>query len=707
MVQVTVSTGGFAPGRLQGWIDFNHNGVFDASEQIIANQTLGDGVHSVSFLVPTNAQTGPTYARFRYGYEGGLGPTGRSIAGEVEDYTVSILSNIPIAVPDVFPGPGQPLIKQGTSNNVLDVLANDPRTTFGAPTIVPGSFPATLPSGSTLKLNPTGDKILYSPAIDVLGAESFTYQVTDGHSVSAPGRVTINVSVRDPKVVDDTVTLPPGTTTPTIIDALANDFFPFPIPNTHIVSIQPVTVGASGLSIINGGTALSYTPPPGSIGTQIFQYTIDDDNPTTNPSTGNVTIQIADPANPAAAGYQAAMNVSIVDPESGLPISSLNVGDQFLVVVTSQDLRPGGTTANRGVEGAYLDLLFNRNLVEPVLSAANPRGFQIDYNPLYNLLQSGRANVPAPGAIDEVGATHQTGLEQQIPNNPSSPVRLIGVGPGQIQVFSVLMQAVGSTPAGQPLRIFGDPADTPEGDVFIMPNNPDSFTLPNDPSFSGTPIVLPDEKVFMNTSPPLTISGSGEGEFANALNPYDVNQDTSVSPLDALLIINSLNAGIGGSLSTKMYSYTGALISLAGLVDVNKDSVLSPIDALMVVNYLNSSQAAGEGEASPAPAIAGDAAEGEAAGTALSSGLDGNLQVLTTIGSASDSPPAIAQASSQPVLLLSSSAEDQIDGAPSVQTSAAATTASSSTKVDASAADELFALLATSSDDKRKTTSIP
>lgn len=690
-VQVTVNSGRFQPGKLQAWVDFNRNGTFDPSERVIANARLGTGVHTLTFPVPAGIPFGQTYARFRYGYEQDLGPTGPSVAGEVEDYVVNVLPNVPIAVPDVFPGPGQPLIKQGTVDNVLDVLANDTTTTFGPPSIVPGSFPAVLPSGSRLRLNATGDKILYTPGEGVLGQETFFYQVTDGNSVSAPGQVTINVSVRDTKAMDDIVTIPAGTATATTIDVLANDLFAYPIPATRILSIQPVTPGASGLSIISGGTALSYTPPSGTFtGTQIFQYTIDDSDPLTAPSSALLTIQVLDTSNPAAAGYQAQFSVGLFDPISGAPISAVEVGGTFLVVVTSQDLRAGGTTANRGVEGAYLDLLFNRSFVEPVLNPANPRGFEITYSSTYSLVRSGTVSVASPGLVDEVGATHQTGLLQETPGNPSSRVQLVGVGPGQVQVFSVLMRAKAPTLPGQPIRIFADPADTPQGDVFIMPNNPPGFVSPSDPSFSGSPVLVPDERVFFQASGPLAILGAGEGEYVNRNNPYDVNQDRYVSPIDALLIINNLNAGLGGPLGPARFASSFAV---RDLVDVNMDNMLSPIDALMVINYLATTTRAGaQGESDANFRPLGLIEQGEGEG--------GQSSASAPLGALMEAPrdPASAPAASRPNGSLSPSPSggslaDSRWPAASPSTAQPTLRKVGSSSVNAEAVDDLFALL--------------
>src|SRR5205823_1860905 len=108
-ITVTVSLAasglGSSPGKLQGWIDWNQNGKFDAGEQIIKNMALGAGPHVIPIVVPATAKLGSTFARFRYGYESDLGPTGLSVAGEVEDYQVTVLPSVPIATPDVFPRP--------------------------------------------------------------------------------------------------------------------------------------------------------------------------------------------------------------------------------------------------------------------------------------------------------------------------------------------------------------------------------------------------------------------------------------------------------------------------------------------------------------------------------------------------------------------------------------------------------------------------
>ena len=71
----------------------------------------------------------------------------------------------------------------------------------------------------------------------------------------------------------------------------------------------------------------------------------------------------------------------------------------------------------------------------------------------------------------------------------------------------------------------------------------------------------------------------------NGLIAEDVNKDFSVSPLDALLVINALHRQANGS-------GEGEGSSATAFVDVSGDGVVSPLDALLVINQLN---AEGEG----------------------------------------------------------------------------------------------------------------
>ena len=77
----------------------------------------------------------------------------------------------------------------------------------------------------------------------------------------------------------------------------------------------------------------------------------------------------------------------------------------------------------------------------------------------------------------------------------------------------------------------------------------------------------------------------------NKASQFDVNADKSSTPMDALLIINSLNArtpGLPGDDDNPIF------------LDVSGDGVVTPLDALMVINLLNAQAVGAEGEAAMA-----------------------------------------------------------------------------------------------------------
>ncbi len=68
--------------------------------------------------------------------------------------------------------------------------------------------------------------------------------------------------------------------------------------------------------------------------------------------------------------------------------------------------------------------------------------------------------------------------------------------------------------------------------------------------------------------------------WQNLAEPADVNDDSFITPLDALLIINDLNTNGPRTLSQ-------TVVTPPPYLDVNGDGFLSPLDALVVINHLN------------------------------------------------------------------------------------------------------------------------
>jgi len=95
-----------------------------------------------------------------------------------------------------------------------------------------------------------------------------------------------------------------------------------------------------------------------------------------------------------------------------------------------------------------------------------------------------------------------------------------------------------------------------------------------------------EERTMMSASP-----------LHNDFWPEDVNNDLHVSAIDALHVINAINAG--GSLAGGEQTATAATTSPSLFTDVSADGILSPLDALRIVNTVNG----GEGETAPTDVI--------------------------------------------------------------------------------------------------------
>ncbi|MGY8796322.1 MAG: dockerin type I domain-containing protein, partial [Woeseiales bacterium] len=76
---------------------------------------------------------------------------------------------------------------------------------------------------------------------------------------------------------------------------------------------------------------------------------------------------------------------------------------------------------------------------------------------------------------------------------------------------------------------------------------------------------------------------AGINAYHNTFEPLDVNDDSYVAPIDAVIIINQLN----GSASVDLDVEGDLPAGFVGFVDVDNDMVLSPADALNVINGLN------------------------------------------------------------------------------------------------------------------------
>ena len=88
----TVTVVASAAGKLDAWLDFDHDGNWSTNgDQIFTSAVLAPGGNVLTFPVPAMAPSGSTYTCFRFSTMGGLSYNGLANDGEVEDYQVTIL----------------------------------------------------------------------------------------------------------------------------------------------------------------------------------------------------------------------------------------------------------------------------------------------------------------------------------------------------------------------------------------------------------------------------------------------------------------------------------------------------------------------------------------------------------------------------------------------------------------------------------------
>ncbi|MCH2361521.1 MAG: dockerin type I domain-containing protein, partial [Pirellulales bacterium] len=556
-IVVDITNGENSAGVLQFWIDFNGDGVFNEDEQIVTNLAVAEGANAISFDVPADAVVGDTYARFRYAYERDLGPTGWTMAGEVEDYNLFISDDKPYAVDDVE------VVTENSTNNIIEALANDIASPAG-PLTITNITQGT--EGGSVTIIGGGLKLAYTPAQGFTSPpfDTFTYTVSDpnGDTDTATVSVRVTPEFNDPTAVDDYFPFILGDAAPENLtwqplDVLAND-----VAGVNGLALLPSNGAAAfpGLAEIEPGEydtgngcvrlvanssgeyEIEYKPNDGFFDMDSFEYAAFDALGTE--TRANVTIQVQPNAN---ANDEIKFTVEF----PGV-IGDVAVGETFTVQVSVDDDRSGMSPDDMGVFAAYMDLLYDSDLVSVVESTPT-----IVYDAEFPNGHSG--NYDTPGIVNEVGAFQDTSLVQH---------------DGPMTVYTITFQA---DSAGT-VVFQTDPSDV----------SPLHDTLTIDPAAPVTPNTITFGSGAVN------IVGSGEGESA-----LDINADGDVTPLDALMIINDLNEhgthAIGGGAEGEAVAYSR--------LDVNGDHFVSPIDALAVINYLNTGATLEE---------AVEAAEGEA-----------------------------------------------------------------------------------------------
>ena len=149
----------------------------------------------------------------------------------------------------------------------IDVVANDTASSVGGKVTLQSVNP---PEHGTTRVS--SNKVVYEPARDYNGPDSFTYTVTDGSGATSTGTVHLTVApVNDkPAAVDDEATITDGGAT--TIDVVANDRGL----GDGLKAVEVSQGPAHGQATAQPDHKIAYTPTAGFNGTDVFEYRVTD-----------------------------------------------------------------------------------------------------------------------------------------------------------------------------------------------------------------------------------------------------------------------------------------------------------------------------------------------------------------------------------------------------------------------------------------------
>lgn len=346
---------------------------------------------------------------------------------------------------------------------------------------------------------------------------------------------------------------------------------------------------------------IEFTPNLNANGFDSFEYVLVTGDGVR--STATVSFSVGTPTNQVLG-----IDFEFVD-RAGNLITQANVGQEIGLRINLDDLRGG--LSETFAFAAFLDVLYDTNSLTPIVDVTDADydadlGFSVAFGDSISEVASSGL-VSRPGIIDEFGSIElSAGPDLDRPD------------PRTLATIYFEATAVGTT------AVVGSPAD-------LFPFHDSLLYL------LDTPVDVSQIR-YDTASITIGAAGEGEGPVQNTALPPDVNNDGSVSALDALLVINDL------SRSQRVSGESAPLLSSNYMLDVNGDDRVSVLDALNVVNYISRAQAAarGEGEAL-AVAPETDVVQGGIVTAESSDAVFASIhKVSASAGNAGDEVPAVA-----------------------------------------------------------------
>jgi hypothetical protein len=491
----------------------------------------------------------------------------------------------------------------------------------------------------------SGGKVVFTPALNFNGTDTFFYIVTDNGfsgTVSDPqssvGTVTVTVRpVNDrPEVVR-----PLGTIT-MVEDAaprslLLSEYFTDPdiVLNGDVLSYRVVSNTNASLiepTFLNGQLVLQPKPDQNGTATIVIEAT-DTGNPALS-ITNTLIVQVT-PVPDAP---------RLINP---LPDRTVNEDAAPIVIQLSPDFFFDPDVVNGDV------LSFNVASSNTDVATVSVFGSTMTVTLKPNAFGQTTISVTA---TDISGASVSDAFVLTVNSVNDNPVAVNdSYSAPQGEVFRTTDATGGATATANDNGVLANDTDVDgdaltaeltvaptRGSVVVNANGTFTYT-PGPTALAGTTDTFryrakdPFGGVSSEATVTITFGQPLPARYQNPSNRHDVNADGFVSPIDVLIIINLLNS-------------QGASIPVSGLpgppdyVDVNGDNRVDPLDALAIINFINSggtSGGEGEGLASRFDVAAGLPSDGlgwsQNIGRGLSSGQrDGSRNRVFAPGSSRD-----------------------------------------------------------------------
>jgi cyclophilin family peptidyl-prolyl cis-trans isomerase len=189
-------------------------------------------------------------------------------------------------------------VAEDSSNNVLDVLANDLITPDASETLEVVSV-STPSRGGVATRGTSGLNIVYTPPANATGTETFTYTLSDKNGGTSTATVTVTLTaVNDPPTaVSDSFTVAEDSNT-TSFDVVQNDSSQ--PDGTETLSVTAVgTPNHGGTVSLGADGKVNYKPAANYFGQETFTYTLSDGNGGT--ATGSVSVTVTPTNDPPTA----------------------------------------------------------------------------------------------------------------------------------------------------------------------------------------------------------------------------------------------------------------------------------------------------------------------------------------------------------------------------------------------------------------------